>query len=333
MLNIFSVHFEYPLAFILPVIITALYFLKRKVAAAVPYPELTLLANLPVSWRKRLRKPVLGFFSALTLIFLTLAAARPQRLTLLEQGDEARNLILALDLSRSMSARDFESDSGLVSRLSGVKNVVAKFIKERQDDRIGVVIFGSTAFLLSPLTSDHNLVSQLVEGLDFGIAEDGTAIGDGLGLSLKRLQDLPSSSKAIVLMTDGVNNSGQVEPLKAAQVAKDLGIKVHTIGIGSDDPVTIRSPDMIFGSSPRRVEFDEETLRQIAKSTGGIYFNAASSKGLSEIYEQIDALQKSSLDSPKLKQVEELFSRFCAYAILSYIIYLFLARAIFLKVP
>jgi len=329
-----TMSFAYPWVLLFPFLILFLFRISKLQRAAVSYPDISLISSIPASLRLRLRKPTLGLLSALTIFFLAVAGARPQRSSVLEQSVEARNIMLALDLSRSMSARDFQSKRGVLSRASGVKSVVSEFIKSRPGDRLGVVVFGSVALLLSPLTLDHGLVHDLVEKLEPGVAEDGTAIGDGLGLSLKRLREIDGKSKAIILMTDGVNNSGQVNPLKAALVAKELGIKIHTVGIGSNDPVSIDVPGGIFGQRVlSRVEFDEATLKEIAELTGGVYFNASSLEGLKEVYAEIDRLEKSDADSPQSKKVEELFPKFLILGTISYLLLVLLSRFVFLKVP
>lgn len=329
-----SMSFAYPWALLFPFLLLFFYRLRASTQPAVEYPDLTTLQSIPPSLKQRLRLPVLGSIISLCVVLLSLAAARPQRISAIDAAHDARNLMLCLDVSRSMSARDFESARGYLTRLSGVKQVITEFIKQRELDRLGVVVFGSASLLLAPLTTDHNLLTDMVERIQLGIAGDGTAIGDGLGLSLKRLREIEGESKAIILITDGVNNSGQVNPLKAAQVAKDLGIKIHTIGIGGEKPVTIPIPGSIFSqNSLRRVEFDEATLRKIAEITGGVYFNASNLEGLTRVYQEIDQLEKTSQDQEGSLRVNELFVQYLIPAILLYLAYLTLSRTYFRQIP
>lgn len=325
--------FAYPQAFALPVLIAYFWLLRRPSSEALALPSVDVMEGVRPSLRLRLRKPVLGTLSFLFLALLSLAAARPQRVSIINSPYRARNIMLALDISRSMSTDDFASQRGTVSRMQGVKSVVSDFIQARGQDRIGLVVFGSSAFLQSPLTLDHKLVSELVDRLDVGLAGDGTAMGDGLGLSLKRIQDIEGSSKAVILLTDGVSNSGHVNPIKAAKVAKDLGVKVHTVGIGSNDTVASVRGGFFSQQLLAQAEFDEETLKKIAEITGGVYFNASSIDGLKKVYAQIDQLERTSSDEPERQIVEEYFVQYALAAFACYLAYLLLARTVFLKVP
>jgi Ca-activated chloride channel family protein len=276
---------------------------------------------------------VLSFLATGFLAAITVAAARPQHVTISTSPYAARNIVLALDISRSMSTDDFQSRSGNISRLEGVKQVVDQFIEARAQDRLGLVVFGSNAYLQSPLTLDHNVLQDLVSRLDVGIAGDGTAMGDGLGLSLKRIQEIEGSSKAVILLTDGVSNAGHVNPLKAAKVAKELGVKVHTIGIGSSSTISTVQRGFFTQQLMAQAEFDEATLQQIADITGGVYFNANSIEGLEKVYAQIDKLERSENTEPERRVVEELFMPYASAALLLYLLYVALARTVFLKVP
>ncbi|MCB0311585.1 MAG: VWA domain-containing protein [Bdellovibrionales bacterium] len=329
-----TMSFAYPWLLAFPLVCAVIYLLQKKHARAVLIPQVATLRQIPVSLRLILRKPLLGILSTLSILSLSIAAARPQFISNLPQQREARNLMLALDLSRSMRAKDFDSDNGRLTRIDAVRLVVGEFIKARADDRLGITVFGSQAMLLSPLTLDHGLILDLVERLKTGLAGDGTAIGDGLGVSLKRIKDVPGDSKAIILLTDGVSNSGQVNPIKAAKVARDLGIKIHTVGIGSSQPVTIRMPgDLFFQRSFTQVEFDEKTLIEIAKITGGVYFNAQSFEGLKKVYEEIDKLESTESDDIAPQKIEELFVPFALSGLISYLLYLVLSRSILMKLP
>lgn len=330
-----TLSFAYPLAFGIP---PALFFLwltrGRSNVRPVLYPDTKILSNVKPTLRMWLRAPILGGLASLFVVCLSLAAARPQRVSLIHQPYSSRNLMVALDVSRSMGAADYRRGSERLSRLEAVKYVVAEFIRERVQDRLGLVVFGSTAYLQAPLTRDHSLIESMVERLEVGMAGDGTAIGDGLGVSLKRIEDIEGESKAIILVTDGVSNSGEVNPIQAAKVARDLGIKVHTIGIGSEEAVAIQVPAGPFADNfIKRVEYDEKTLKSIAEITGGVYFNAHNLKDLERVYTEINKLERTEDEEPAKRQVEELFPQYAFIALISFGAYIFLARSVFRKIP
>lgn len=327
-----TLSFAYPWVFLLPLLIY-LGVRLRKPAQTVSVPSGADLRVIPRGFRARVRGPLLTALSIAAVIALTTAAARPQRLSNLPTTAQARNLLLAIDVSRSMETIDFASPRGRISRMQAVKQVLPGFLEARAGDRIGIVVFGSSAFLQSPLTLDHKTLQRLVEAIPVGIAGDGTAIGDGLGLSLKRLKDLPATSSAVVLLTDGVNNSGEVDPLRAAAVAKDLKITVHTIGIGSYDPVARGGAGVFFPSSQAEPEFDERTLQRIAELTGGTYQNASSVEGLQKVYAALDTLTRTEDVQPSQKLVEELFLPYALAGMLAFFAALVLQRFLFVRGP
>jgi len=330
-----TMSFAYPLVLLLPFVFLFLFHWKgQSKSKGVPYPHVLHLKALRPTLRLRLRSPVLMTLSACCIIFLSLAGARPQKTSTVFAPQESRNLMLSIDLSGSMRAIDFRTGSGSISRLEGVKRVITEFLRNRPMDRIGAVVFGSDAFLLSPLTFDHQLISELVQDLEIGVAGDATAIGDGLGLSIKRLRDLDGDSKAIILLTDGANNAGQVNPLQAAQIARRLGITIHTIGMGSDEPSIQRFPGDVFTSRQAvEPEYDEEMLKSIADLTGGIYFNAHSLEVLQEVYREIDKLETSATENFSSLMVEELFTQYAVAALFLYLLYLILVNSVFMKLP
>lgn len=329
-----TLSFAYPLVLFAPMVYLFIRMVRPSGSEAAAFPKIDALRAISPTLRLRLRRPTLGFLAGLFIVSLALGAARPQKITIVEAPHESRNLMLALDISRSMGTRDFLSGYKKLSRLSAVKQVLAQFITARKHDRLGIVVFGNTAYLQSPLTLDHELLNQLIRQLEVGIAGNGTAIGDGLGLSLKRLQEIAGETKAVILLTDGVSNAGQVNPIKAAKVAKDLGIKVHTIGIGSKDPVKVRVQTGSFSHAiVNRIEFDEKTLKEIASITGGVYFNAEDLKELETVYQEIDRLERSKRDEPAREVVQELFMPYAILALVSYLLYLLLSNSVFMKVP
>lgn len=328
--------FAYPIfaAAALPLLLLLWIHGRRRRSPAVPIAAIAPHRTMPRTWRAALRAPLLNSLVVLTAAALLAAAARPQYVQLLFSEEQARNIMLSVDLSRSMATRDFHSNQGMQSRLAGVKTVLNEFILGRPSDRIGVVVFGERAFLQVPLTRDAALVTSVIKKLESGIAGDGTAIGEGLGLAIKRVYELRQGARAIVLVTDGVNNAGAVEPLQAAHVAKDLGIKVHTIGIGSVHSAgAVSMSDLLLGRGVPQAEFDEATLRKIAEITGGVYFHADNIERLRDVYSEIDALETTDAEAPPPPIAEELFPRFLIWALCGYLALILAARTIWLTVP
>ncbi len=235
----------------------------------------------------------------LAWFFLIVAGAKPMWIgdpvTLPVSG---RDLMLAVDLSGSMENPDFLLDGEKVDRLTVVKKVAGEFISRREGDRIGLVLFGKRAYVQTPLTFDRETVKYMLQEAEIGLAGKETAIGDGIGLAAKRLQNRPAESRVLILLTDGANTAGEIEPLKAAELAKNLGLKIYTIGVGADR-MEVQS---FFGSrivNPS-ADLDEATLTKIASLTGGAYFRAKDTQGLERVYEALDLLE------PSAKEVETL---------------------------
>ncbi len=242
----------------------------------------------------------------LSLALLVVALARPQTGVTSETATaEGIDIVLAQDVSTSMLAEDLPPN-----RLEASKAVAVDFIAGRPDDRIGLVMFAGKAFTQAPLTLDHSVVSSLVAGLEAGVVEDGTAVGMGLATAIKRLHGSEASSKVVVLLTDGRNNRGEIDPLTAAQMARALGIRVYTIGAGSDSPGAI--PD-VFGRLRRtapEADMDEESLRAIAEATGGRYYRATDQASLAAVYDEIDRLETTEMLVENFTQYGERFQGF-----------------------
>lgn len=245
-------------------------------------------------------------FGALIWALLVCAAARPQWTgEAAKVSSEGRNLMVVLDISGSMREPDFELNGRRVTRWDAVQAVADSFIKKREGDRVGVVLFGERAYLYAPLTFDLKTVSDLLKEADVGMAGTQTAIGDALGLALKTMIDVPAQSKVIVLLSDGAANAGRMRPLEAAEIAAKSGVKVYTIGAGSDS-VLVQG---LFGAvkMSRDGEIDERTLKEIAEKTGGEYFRAKDTQQLQRIYDKIDALEPVKNDDVFVRPVKELF--------------------------
>ncbi|MCJ7534355.1 MAG: VWA domain-containing protein [Anaerolineales bacterium] len=316
------------LILIIPLLATR-YFLNKKVnlPATIKYTKTNLMHGLPTSWRIKLRP--LGFVLRMLAISLAiLALARPQfvqgRETITGEGVE---IALALDISGSMASLDFEPSN----RLDASKQVIGDFVAERQYDKLGLVVFASEAFNQSPLTLDHNMLTRSLDQVelatDLGI-EDGTAIGLGLANAANMLANSDAESKVVILLTDGVNNSGQIDPLSAAEAAKALGIKVYTVGAARPGQV----PVPVQGSSQvvyQESVLDEETLMQVADITGGMYFRAEDTSGLKAIYDEINTMEKSMVEVQVFNQYTELAAIFLIPAVLIFLVEIVLRNTIF----
>lgn len=230
----------------------------------------------------------------LAVALLIVVIARPQ--TSEDKSNvnsEGIDIVMALDISSSMLAKDFVPD-----RFNAAKDISSKFIIDRPSDRIGLVVFAGEAFTQVPLTTDHTTLVNMLHQVQMGVIEDGTAIGNGLATAVNRLKESDAPSKVIVLLTDGVNNSGQIDPLSAAQIAADLGLRVYTIGVGSEGMAPYPAYDawgnLVFQQA--KVEIDEKLMTQIADQTGGRYFRATDNTKLAEIYAEINKLEKAKVE-------------------------------------
>lgn len=244
---------------------------------------------------------------------MIVALARPQST---EHGSNATtegiDIVLAMDISSSMLARDFEPD-----RIGAARAVASKFIVDRPSDRIGIVVFAGESFTQSPLTTDKSSLLSLMGQIRSGVVEDGTAIGNGLATAINRLRESEASSKVVILLTDGVNNCGQIAPLTAAEIAQTLGIKVYTVGVGTDGMAPYPAVDM-WGNTvyqKMKVDIDESTLREIASMTGGEYFRATDERKLSEIYDRINRLERTKIETTEYTLYHELFGRYLLWAV------------------
>ncbi|MFT5185741.1 MAG: Ca-activated chloride channel family protein [Flavobacteriales bacterium] len=286
--------------------IMVIFYIARisKNQTKLSYSTLKGFEGIGSSWLGQARH-LLFPLRIIALALLFMAAARPQSATSYENMTrEGIDIVLAIDLSASMLSKDFKPN-----RLESSKEVAANFVSERPDDRIGVVVYEGESFTQVPLTSDHRVVLESINSLRTGMVEGGTAIGMGLATAVNRLKTSEARSKVIILLTDGVNNAGQIKPLDAARIAEAFDVRVYTIGVGSkgqaQTPVAMRNGKYIFEMRP--VEIDEEVLQEIAKMTDGAYFRATSKKGLKEVYEQIDKLEKTKFNVNQYTQRTEEF--------------------------
>jgi Ca-activated chloride channel family protein len=285
--------------------------------------------NTPVSIRRYLYH---GLFALrmLAIIFIIIAFARPQ--TSLHRQDvsvEGIDIVMALDVSGSMLAQDLKPD-----RLEAAKNVALDFFQGRPNDRVGLVVFSGESFTQCPLTTDHSVISNMFKDIHSGMIEDGTAIGDGLATAVNRLRESQAISKVIILLTDGNNNTGSIDPVSAAEIAKLYGIRIYTIGVGTygTAPYPVQTP---FGIQYQNMEvtIDEDLLRQVASMTNGKYFRATSNQKLEEIYQEIDKLEKSKIDVTEFRKKHEEFLPLAVLALLLFTLEIFFRNTVFRRVP
>lgn len=266
------------------------YFKK---SASLIFSSVKPLKNLPGNYQSLLiwLTPVLY---ATSLVFLVLALARPQlQNTTVEQNAEGIDIIISIDISSSMLAEDIKPN-----RLDAAKEVAGDFISQRDSDRIGINVFARESFTVVPPTLDHNLVQELLKTVDLGMVRDGTAIGMGIATSINRLRDSNAESRVIILLTDGMNNAGEIDPITAGEMAATLGIRVYTMGIGTRGTAPYPVDDPVFGRRYQNVEvnIDEDMLRQIARQTGGQYWRATDLDELIAVYQEIDQLERSEIE-------------------------------------
>ena len=290
------------LAIIVPLIAAYYIFVARREAT------LTVSAiggrRAPRTLRYWLR-PLPIVLRLAALVMFIIALARPVNVTNeSETTTDGIDIVLSMDISGTMLARDFKPD-----RLTAAKRLAAEFVAERRGDRIAVVAFAGEAFTQAPLTSDQATIETMLSRLRSGVVEDGTAIGNGLATAINRLRESSAKSKVIILLTDGVNNRGQISPIMAAEIARDMGVKVYTIGVGTRGRAPYPAVDM-FGNQTTvmaDVEIDEELLEEIASMTGGKYYRAVNDEALREIYAEINTLEKSEVQVTNYQTYEELF--------------------------
>ncbi|MBI4390088.1 MAG: VWA domain-containing protein [Nitrospinae bacterium] len=278
----------------------ALHYSSIQNLKAVRSRTVSLLSVIPLALRY------------LTLALLVVALARPQEgrktVEILSAGVD---IVLAIDASGSMQALDFFKDKNRVNRLEVVKDVARDFVDKRPNDRIGMVVFGAEAFTQSPLTLDHNVLLSFLDRVQIGVAGDATAIGSAIGISVKRLKDLKSKSKVVILLTDGRSNAGNIAPLQSAEIAKQYGVKIYTIGVGTHGKAPFLV-DTFFGRQLvyQDVDLDEDTLKSIASLTGGQYFRADDRESMEDIYNRIDKLEKSEVKVVDHSEYTEMFPVF-----------------------
>lgn len=323
------------LAFIPVVLVAVGYVCRQHIEATLRFSSVNLLKGLKSTWRVRGRW-VLWVLRLLVLVAAITALAGPRKVlqeTVVKS--EGIDIVLTVDISGSMSGEDFVIDGQRVNRLEVTKNVVDQFIDARQNDQMGIIAFAGLAYTVCPLTTDYTWLKENLARIELGLIKDGTAIGSALTSAIARLRFSDAKSKVVILLTDGVNNAGEVEPITAAKAAETLGIKVYTVGVGSRGMVPYPVTDF-FGRRAYRnqmTEIDEATLREIARVTNGEYFRATNTESLQEIYDEIDRLETTEIEKVGYFEHTELFHYFLTASLLLLLLEIVLRRTVLLKLP
>jgi Ca-activated chloride channel homolog len=305
-------------------------FRHRKSEPVLTFSHLGRFQSRAPGWKRYFRHLPFAL-TLLAAVCTILVLARPQSAeNWKDVSTEGIDIMISLDISSSMLAQDFQPD-----RLEAAKQVAGEFIAGRQNDRIGLVVFSAESFSQCPLTSDHAVLVNLFNNIESGILEDGTAIGMGLSTAISRLKDSNAKSKVIILLTDGVNNTGAIDPLTAAEMAKAYGIRVYTIGLGTRGMAPAPGRDQ-YGNTRMfyvPVEIDEEVLRKIAAMTDGKYFRATDKEKLRSIYQEIDKMEKSKVNIKEYSRKEEEFSRFAIAGLSFLVLAIFIKQLILRSIP
>jgi Ca-activated chloride channel family protein len=302
------------LLILIPFLAVWYFFVRKKDAAVLTMPSVKGFKVKPSILSKL--KPILSLLRILALAAIIVALARPRNVSVSKKTKTNRgiDIVMAIDVSASMLARDLKPN-----RLEALKKVAIDFVDRRPNDRIGIVVYAGESFTQTPITSDKAIVKRTISELKWGQLEGGTAIGMGLGSGVNRLKESKAKSKVIILLTDGVNNSGNIDPRTATELAKELGIKVYTVGIGTNGMA-----DFPWSKDPRtgqlnfrkqQVEIDEDLLKEIASETNGKYFRATDNTSLKEIYDEIDKLEKTKIEEFKYYNYQERYRSLVLLAI------------------
>lgn len=303
----FSFDYAYPTAFwlflSLPLLLLLYIVRQQKGENRVMYSSISHLGKEASTSFLPLLKHIVFGLKLLVLSCLIMALARPQASqnaeSIQKKYSEGIDIVLSIDVSGSMLAQDLKPD-----RLEASKNIAIEFIEQRPNDRIGLVVFEGQSFTQSPITTDHRLLIDIFSKVETGMVQGGTAIGMGLATAVNRLRESDATSKVVILLTDGVNNRGDIDPITAGQIAKEMGIRVYSIGVGTDAPTAPTPIQTPFGTKIQNVpvEIDEEVLQKISEITGGKYFRATDNNSLKNIYQEIDRLETSKVNVVEFKQ-------------------------------
>ena len=326
--------FEYPKLLWLLVIpaLLVLHYIYLEVAGRRPH----LRVSTAVPWKLKGRS-IMAYvrhapflFRTFALVMVVLAIARPRSSEELSKVDtEGIDIVMAMDVSTSMLARDLTPD-----RINASKDIAIEFISQRPSDRMGIVVFAGESFTQCPLTTDRATLINLMKEVQTDLIEDGTAIGNGLATAVARLKDSDAKSRVVILLTDGVNNSGEVSPQMAAEIAKTYGVRVYTIGVGKEGtaPYPVMTPWGVQVQN-MKVEIDEKLLKEVAESTGGRYFRATDNTKLAEIYSEINKMEKAKTTVDSFPVYKELFGSFAVLALVALLLELFINWFVIRRLP
>ncbi len=324
--------FRHPIFFVLILILPLIFFLsKRRASIHLPFSTAYVIRQKAYSLKVFFLQ-FLPWLRGLALALIIVAMARPEQISAeREYETKGVDIVIALDLSGSMLAEDFKPENRLVV----AKEEAANFIRGRENDRMGLVVFARKAFTQCPLTLDYEILIQLLKDVQVGMIQDGTAIGMGIASAVNRLRDSDAKSKVIILITDGENNAGNIDPITAAELANTFDIKVYTIGVGKGGLVPFPVNDPLFGKRyvQANVEVDEMTLKRIADITGGLFFRARDPQSLAGIYKKINELEKTEVKVKEYRSFSPLFHFFLIPALALIFFEIFLSRTLLLKVP
>lgn len=317
------------LLFLLPLLGYYWWKYERKHLLDIQFSSHQLTAPVPVTWRERFARVPLAL-RLLALAFFILALARPQSIASKEQvTTEGIDIVLVLDISGSMLAEDFTPN-----RLEAAKQVAADFIDGRANDRIGLVIFSGESFTQCPLTIDYPVLKNLLREVKNGMIVDGTAIGLAIANGVNRLKDSKAKSKVMILLTDGVNNRGEIDPITAARIAATYGIRIYTVGVGArgEAPYPVQTP---FGIRRQMVpvDIDEKVLNEVATLTGGKYYRATDNRTLKAIYREIDKLERTKIEVTAYRKYSDLYGSWLMLGIVIFIAEVALRATIFRQLP
>lgn len=325
--------FRYPLVFLLIILIPVIVVLfQQKKHVPMAFSSVKPFLGMHVPSLKIMLYHLLPWLRVLTLLLLIAALARPEKVAAEKEFQtKGVDIVISLDLSGSMLAEDFRPENRFVV----AKQEAEKFIRGRENDRMGLVVFARKAFTQCPLTLDYDVLTKLLNQLEIGMIADGTAIGMGLASAVNRLRESDAKSKVVILITDGENNAGNIDPITAAELAKTFGVKVYTIGVGRGGLVPFPVQDPLFGKRyvQAEVPIDEMTLKRIADITGGIFFRARDPQSLAEIYSKINELEKSEVKVKEYRSYDPLFYYFLIPAMILLLLEILSSRTFLQKVP
>jgi len=319
------------LLLLIPLLVYWYWTRKGRGSSKIRFSDVGIVKKVGKTTKQHLRHSVF-FFRLLFLSLIILALARPQSGSKMkETSTEGVDIVLAIDVSSSMLAEDFKPN-----RLEAAKNVASEFIEGRQNDRLGMIIFAGESFTQCPLTLDYGVLLNLLESTDVADQDwDGTAIGMGIINAVNRLRDSKAKSKVVILLTDGENNKGQVDPITAARIAQSFDVKIYTIGAGTKGTALYPVTDPLMGKRyvPMQVNIDEDVLKEIAKITEAKYFRATNSKKLAEIYQEIGEMEKTKIEVQEFTRYDEFFIYFLGLGLIFFAIEIISSNTVFRKIP